>query len=401
MKHDLALINGKVFYAEELQERNVYITQGKIAQIKNSELEAEEKIDCKGMLVLPGMIDSHVHMREPGLTHREDFLTGSMAAAHGGVTTFLDMPNTKPPTLTIANLEEKRELAKKSVVNYGFHFGSSQDNLDEIAAAWDKNIASVKVFMNHTTGEMLIEEDEVIEKIADASRRMTVHAEGKKVKKILELTKGKKTKVYLCHISLKEELDLIKKEHVKPFVEVTPHHLFLTSKDIENPLREMYPSLKSEKDQEALWTSIKAGIVTTIGSDHAPHTKEEKMTECTPRGVPNLDTTIPLLLDAVNKGKLTITKLVELCSENPAKIFGIKEKGSIAKGYDADLVVVDLKKEHVVNADDLFTKCGWSPYEGFKLKGKVEKTLVNGKVVCEGNEVYQKTRGREVFLDVN
>ena len=401
MKHDLALVNAKVFYNGGLEERNIYISQGKIAQIKNSELEAEERIDCKGMLILPGMIDSHVHLREPGLTHKEDFLTGSMAAAHGGVTTFLDMPNTKPATLTIANLEEKRELAKKSVVNYGFHFGSSTGNLDEIAAAWNKNIASVKIFMNRSTGNMLIEKDLVIEKIAEASKRITVHAEGKKIKKVLELTREKKTKVYLCHISLKEELDLIKKEHAKPFVEVTPHHLFLTSKDVENSLREMYPALKSEKDQEALWTSLKAGIVTTIGSDHAPHTKEEKMGECAPRGVPNLDTNMNLMLNAVNNGKLTIAKLVELCSTNPAKIFGIKEKGSIAKGYDADLIVIDLKKEHVINADDLFTKCGWSPYEGFRLKGKVEKTIVNGNVVYEGNEVYQKTRGKEVFFDVN
>jgi dihydroorotase len=400
MKHGLALINGKVFYKGSLQDRNIYIENGKITQVRNSELAAERKLDCRGKIIIPGMIDAHVHMREPGLTHKEDFLSGSMAAAHGGVTTFIDMPNTKPPTLTIEELEAKRELAAKSTVNYGFHFGSSADNLGEIVKAQERNIASVKVFMNVSTGRMLIEDDDTLSAIFENSRLVTAHAEGEKVRKALAVWKGRKTKLYLCHISSREEIDMVKKEAVMPYVEVAPHHLFLTSKDVDSPLKEVHPAIKSAADQQALWSSIRAGVVTTIGSDHAPHTAEEKEAENPPRGMPGLETTLPLVMDAVNRGKITLAKAVQLCCENPAKVFGIRERGFIEKGYAADLVVIDLRKEHKISNSELFTKCGWSPYDGFRLKGAIAATIVNGNVVYDGSDVIREHKGEEVSFNV-
>lgn len=398
MDYEVGLINGKVFYKGALQERNIYISDGKIERIRNSELKAEKVFDCKGRIIIPGMIDAHVHLREPGMTQKEDFLSGSMAAAHGGVTTIIDMPNTKPPTLSVKDLEEKRKLAKKSIVNYGFHFGAAEDNLDEIKKAWKKNIASVKIFMNISTGRMLIENEGALGKIFSNSKIVTVHAEGGKAKKAMEIRCGKKTKLYLCHISTREELDAIKKEPSRPFVEVTPHHLFLTSNDVENSFREMLPSLKSKDDQAALWSSIKGGIVTSIGSDHAPHTKAEKKKEDAPKGVPGLETTLPLMLDAVNKSRVSLSKVVELCCENPAKTFGIKSKGFIEKGYDADIAVANLNKNWVVKGDELFTKCGWSPFEGFRLKGGIEYTFVNGKLVYDGSNVIKDEKGKEAYF---
>lgn len=397
---DIALLNGKVLYKNTIQDRNVYISQGKIIQIKGAELGAEERIDCRGKIIIPGLIDSHVHMREPGFEYKEDFLTGSMAAAHGGVTTFLDMPNTKPPTLSISDLEEKRKLAAKSVVNYGFHFGSSEGNLEDIKKAWSTgNIASVKVFMNLTTGKMMIEDDSRLAEIFDNSRLVSVHAEGDKVKKAMSLCRGKNSKLYLCHISSREEIDSVKKEATRPSVEVTPHHLFLTTADMQDSSREMYPNLKSKEDQHALWMSIKGGIVSTIGSDHAPHTMKEKKEENPPRGVPGIETMLPLLLTAANEGKISIAKIAELCSKNPAKIFRIKNKGLIEKGFDADITIIDLKEEQRLTGDSLFTKCRWTPFEGMRAKGMVSGTIVNGKIVYNGTDIERTAKGKEVVID--
>ncbi len=393
---DLALLNGKVFFQGALVEKNIGIENGMIKEIKSSEIKAEKRLDCKKKIILPGFIDPHVHMREPGLEHKEDWLSGSKAAAHGGVTTVLDMPNTKPPTITVELLDEKRELAKKSIVNYGFHFGSTADNLDEIKEAWNENIASVKVFMNVSTGKMLIEDEGILEKIFSNSRIVSTHSEGENVKTAVGLSRKCKNKLYLCHIRAKEELNYIKGSNA--FVEVTPHHLFFTSKDVKDSFREMYPSIKSEEDQKALWNAIKSGMVSTIGSDHAPHTKEEKLSENPPRGVPGLETTVPALLNAVNGARIPLGKVVELCCENPAKIFGIKNKGRIEMGFDADLTVVDLGKEQVIEGKNLFTKCGWSPFEGMKLKGVVDKTIVNGKIVFNGADVFDEQKGKEVVI---
>ncbi len=393
----LLVERGRVYIKGELINKNILIENGKIKKITSSKPMADEKINAKGMVVVPGFIDPHVHFRDPGLTHKEDFKTGSFAAVAGGVTCILDMPNTKPPTLTNELLKEKGEIASsKSAVNYGLHFGSSLDNIEEIREA--KGVPSVKIFMNASTGNMLIEDGETVKRIIESARICSIHAENDNVRKAIEFAKSLKKKFYLCHITEERELDHVKgngKENV--FVEVTPHHLFLTENDQDNFVI-MKPPLKSEKDRKALWEALGNGIIDTIGSDHAPHTIEEKRSSEV-FGVPGVETRVPLMMDAVNKGKITLERMVETMCENPAKIFKIKNKGFIEEGNDGDLTVIDMKLRKKVRNDGLFTKCGWSPFEGFELQGWPVITIVNGKVIFENGEVYSKKNGKEVVYE--
>ncbi|MDO8740293.1 MAG: dihydroorotase family protein [Candidatus Woesearchaeota archaeon] len=386
----LFIANADVFTDGKLQKKNILVADGKIKGITDEKaITTSRFIDAAGKIILPGLIDSHVHFREPGLTHKEDFFTGSCAAAAGGVTTIIDMPNTIPPTTTIDLLTEKRELAKKSIVNYGFHFGSTVEDMNEIRKLKDSDAASVKVYMDATTGNLLINNDEALNFIFTNYKMITCHAEAENVLKAINLIKETKNKLYLCHISTENELNILKKNKIKNkvFVEVTPHHLFLSEEDDKNSFFKMKPTLKSKKDQEALWLAIEKNKVDTIGSDHATHTIEEKQKENFPHGVPGVETMLPLLFNAVLNKKLKMEKLVQLCCENPAKIFQIRNKGFIKEGYDADLVVVDPMLEKEVSNEDLFTKCKWSPFNGWKLKGWPVMTIVNGDVVFENGKI--------------
>ncbi|MBW2975323.1 amidohydrolase family protein [Candidatus Woesearchaeota archaeon] len=391
------LKNCRILEDGRLEERHILLEDHKIAYISDEVITADEVIDINGKIVIPGLIDSHVHFREPGLTHKEDFLSGSIAAAKGGVTTILDMPNTLPPTTTVSNLEEKRKLAEKSIVNYGFHFGSAKDNIEEIKKA--RNIASVKVFMNVSTGNMKIDDLDVLKEIMKAARLCTIHGEEENLKKAIEIAKKLKKKFYACHISLEEEIQDVKKNRKYVYCEVTPHHLFLSEKDRERlgKLAEVKPSLKQEKDCEALWNALKAGIVDTIATDHAPHQKEEKLTG-EKAGLPGIETMLPLLLDAVNKGRLTLEQVITLTSKNPARIFRIKNKGMLKEGYDADLTVIDMEMEKEVKADELLSRSKWSPYEGKVLKGWPITTFVNGNIVYDKGNIYE-IKAKEIKYD--
>jgi len=386
----MLLKNCKILRNGRLSAANILIEKGKIKKITKKNLSASNVLDLDGKIVIPGVIDCHVHFREPGLTHKEDLLTGSRAAAKGGITTFFDMPNTIPPTFTVKNLEQKRKLARKSVVNYGFHFGASLNNLNEIRKS--RNVPSVKIYMDDTTGHLKVDRDKVIQDIMKLKPVISVHAEGKSVLKAIHFIKKTSNKLYLCHVSSKKEMDIIKKEKTKRiFVEVTPHHLFLTNGS-KAKFAVMKPSLKFKKDQEALWVGISSGLVDTICTDHAPHTIAEKKKGSW--GVPGEETMLPLLLDAVNAKKLTLQKMVELTAHNPARIFNIKNKGYIKEGYDADLTVIDLKLRKKVQKKDLLTKCKWSPWEGKTLKGWPVMTIVNGNVVYDGK--IHNFKGKEV-----
>ena len=395
----LLLKNCRIIVKDKTYSKNILIKNGKISKITNKEPKADKVIDVKNNLVLPGLIDAHVHMREPGLTHKEDFLTGSMAAAKGGVTTFFDMPNTIPPTTTIAALEEKRKLAVKSVVNYGFNFGATLNNVSDIRKA--RNIAAVKLYMDITTGAMKVEDFDAMADIFKASKLTIIHAEDLNVKNAVDIfVKNKiKNKLHVAHVSSAKELEYAKNNPIKKqvSVEVTPHHLFMTEKDIQTlgAFAEMKPRLKTEADQKALWEGIHDGAIDIIATDHAPHTKEEKEMANYPFGVPGLETMLPLLLDAFNNNKITIQKIMKLCCENPAKIFRIKNKGLLKEGYDADLVIVDLDKRQAVRSEDLLTKCKWSPWDGKILKGWPVMTLVNGNVVYDNGQIFD-VKGKEV-----
>lgn len=395
----LLVKNGMVYVNGRLLKKNILVENGKIAGILPASrlIAADKTINAKGMVVIPGVIDPHVHFREPGMTHKEDFETGSFAAAAGGVTSFLDMPNTKPPTLTQQLLSEKiAAAAKKSVVNFGFHFGSSLENLEDIRkASGSAAVASVKIFMNASTGNMLIEDENAIKNIMESARITAIHAEGENAKKAIDIAHSLGRKFYMCHVSLQSELEYIKrnrKENV--FAEVTPHHLFLTEKD-ENKFVKMKPSLKSEKDRASLWAALADGTIDAVGSDHAPHTPEEKEAGDV-YGVPGVETRLPLMLDAFNRRRIEFRRLVELMCETPARIFRLKGKGFIKEGSDADLTIIDTKMVRKIRNDALFTKCGWSPFDGYELRGWPVQTVVNGNVVFENGEVCASVKGKVV-----
>ncbi len=380
---------------------DILVEDGRIAKIGMNIKYSGKIIEVDGRYLLPGMIDLHTHMREPGMTHKEDVESGSMACAVGGITTYIDMPNTNPATITKEALEEKRNLTKgRAHVNYGFNFGGSLDNNSNVIKDI-KNVVATKVFLNISTGKMLVEDDSVLEDIFKASNMVMVHAEGEMVQKAIDLAKKHNKKLYLCHISQKSELEIIereRKEYSDIYVEVTPHHLFLNNEKVTNRLR-MKPELKPVSDVEALWDALDRGVIDTIGTDHAPHTLEEKDSKIT-FGIPGVETALPLLLTAVNEGRLSMKKVVELYSKAPARIANIGNKGRVEVGYDADLIIVDETREYVLKNEDMVSKCRWTPFHGREVKGRVETTIVNGQIVysIDSKDNFKNIIGREVVI---
>ena len=401
------LINGEVIekVSENIEEKE-YLNR-----------ENVRIIDVERKVIMPGVIDVHTHMREPGVTYKEDFETGSRACAKAGITTFYDMPNTVPTTTTLENLLNKKELArKKSIVNFGIHFGGSKNNniseIREVLAK--KEVNTVKIFMNVTTGEMRIEDDEILKGVFQNSGLVLVHAEHEMIDKAIKLNQKYGKGLYVCHIPSEEELQKVieaKKDsslnnEMHPvYAEVTPHHLFLNeeireSSERNKMLLRMKPELRKKSDNEFLWKAINEGFVDTIGTDHAPHLIDEKLEKVT-FGMPGVETSLALMLTAYNEGRIELPAIQKLMCENPAEIMKIVRRGKLKEGYYADVIVVDTEKEWIAGVDDMLeSKCGWTPYENWKLKGKNIMTVVNGEIVYENgkiNENIKKGKSVEFF----
>lgn len=428
---DFVLKNGFIVSPEEVRRGDIAVRGGKIVDIcENFDKEAEFEYDISGLYVLPGVIDCHVHFREPGSEEKEDFETGSRAAVSSGVTTVLDMPNNDPACVTARILEDKRTIVRgRSFVNYGFYLGVSPSHLEEIDKV--RNIAGLKYFMGNTTGTE--SSGDILEKVFNKKDMfVAVHAEDeatisenlakmgrdiepeqhshirsrlaayKAVKTVLHLAKKYDRRVHICHVSCREELkEILAFKSDKITFEVTPHHLFLTDEAYEKHRHfvKVNPPLREEEDCEALWDALKAGKVDIIASDHAPHLSKEKERGYheAPSGVPGVETLLPLLLDSVNHGELNLEDVVRVTSYNPARIFGIRGKGKIAVGKDADLAVVDMNMEREVRNEKLYTKCGWSPFHGKLLRGWPVMTVVNGRMVFRDGAVDDNFRvGKEV-----
>ncbi|WP_300450411.1 amidohydrolase family protein [Fusobacterium sp.] len=384
--------------------RDILIEDGVITKIdENIQAEGHEIVDAQSNYVLPGIIDVHTHMRDPGLTHKEDFTSGSRACARGGVTTFIDMPNTIPVTVTEkALMDKKAMMVGRSYVDYGFHFGGSKkDNSEEIKKVLDK-VASTKIFLNMSTGDMLIEDEKVVENIFRESKIISVHAEEGMVEKAIEFCKKYDKELYLCHLSKASEIELLKQakaEGVKVFGEVTPHHLFLNVDDVNatersKMLLRMKPELKERSDNEALWKALADGTLDSIGTDHAPHLIEEKLAKLT-YGVPSVENSLEMMLNGVKENRITFERLIEVMCKNPAKIFKIKNKGDIAVGYDGDLVIVDINDNSPIKDDKVITKANWTPFENCNRGGRVLTTILRGEIVYnKGN--FNGIHGREV-----
>ena len=357
-------------------------------------------------LILPGLIDPHVHLRDPGQTQKEDFYTGTCAALAGGFTTIFDMPNNKVPITTLKRLNEKIKIAKEKIVcDIGFYFGSLGDNLEEfekVNPPAGGKVLGLKLYLNKTTGNFLINR-RLLKTVFAAWQKSSdtpslhstgvqrdipilVHAEDKMLNVVINLVKKLGNKIHVCHINTTEDLKQIikaKEQGLKITCGVTPHHLFLTENDVKRlgAYGKMKPQLASKKDQDFLWKNLE--YIDVIESDHAPHTIAEKRGEIASFGVPGLETTLPLLLTAVSEKRLTIDDIIRLCHTNPAKIFGIKTNSQTK-------VIVDLNSSFIIHHSSLFTKCGWSPFEGMKVKGKVTKVFLRGKKVFENGKILAK-----------
>ena len=410
---DLVLKNLKLLdYSNEV---NIAIEDGKIAKISKSSIEADKEIDMKGQLALPGLIDPHVHFRDPGLTYKEDFKTGSMAAAHGGFTFVMDMPNTVPKTNTYNALKDKFKMAQsKSLVNFGLHAGYSTP--EEMERMLELNPMSFKVFMDLESDDDL---DKIFKDISNLSKKsiVTVHcekrgivqkstekladeteaiaysygrpaeSEDESVAQAIELAKKYGNDLHICHLSTKNAMNLAIANDIS--FEFTPHHLLYDNSAFNEfgTLIKTNPPLR-EKGKNVSISDLNQNSI--IGTDHAPHSLEEKtkgVWDSSP-GIPSLETVLSLLLTEVNRSNLDLNLIPKIFSENAAKRFNLTNKGFIKEGFDADIVIVDLNKEGVFDIDKFYTKAEYSPFDGLSYKGKATMTFVGGELIMENDEVY-------------
>ena len=432
--YDLILKSGTVVNQDGEGVRDLAIKDGRIAAIGDlGGIAAAETLDCKGLHVLPGVIDTQVHFREPGLTHKEDLETGSRAAVMGGVTGVFEMPNTDPLTITEETFSDKiRRGTHRMHCDFAFYVGGTRENYAQLPVLERaKGCAGVKVFIGSSTGSLLVEDDEGLRKIIGAIRRRAAfHAEDeyrlnerkglrvegdprshpvwrdeiaalRATQRLVTIAREFGKRIHVLHISTKEEMEYLKDHRDVASVEVTPHHLTLVAPECYERLgsrAQMNPPVRDAAHRDGIWKGLLQGTVDVLGSDHAPHTLEEKSKTypASPSGMTGVQTLVPIMLDHVNAGRLSLARFVDLTSAGPQRLFNIAGKGRIMAGYDADFTIVDLKREETITANWIASRAKWTPYDGVKVKGWPVGTFVRGKRVMWQGELATPSTGEPI-----
>ena len=438
MSFDIIFRNARVLSSEGIHEADIAVKDGKVAGLGQfAQASAREELDVEGLLAMPGGIDTQVHFREPGLEHKEDLASGSLAALHGGITTFLEMPNTKPETTTPEALADKISRATgRSWVNFGFFFGATPHNAQRLAEyECLPGTPGIKVFMGSSTGDLLVATDDEVEAVlSHGVRRVAFHSEDEArnldrksllsespsahehpflrdaesarlcTERLIRICEATRRPVHVLHISTADELPMLaeaKRRGLPVTCEVTPQHLWFAAPDAYDRLgtkAQMNPPIRSEEHRAAIWQSLQDGLFDVFGSDHAPHTLEEKSKPypSSPSGMPGVETMLPVLLTFAAQGRISYRTIAKMLCETPAAMYTMSGKGRIEAGYDADLTFVDPACSYVVDEASLHSKCGWSPYHGETFTGSVEMVYVNGNRAMESGQTLGTPVGRVV-----
>lgn len=429
---DLLIRGGISATPSGLAEADVGVRAGRIAAIGNlSGAKAAEVYEAKGLHVLPGVIDTQVHFREPGNEHKEDLESGSRAAVLGGVTAVFEMPNTSPPTTSRLAMEDKLSRARNRMhCDYAFYVGATPQNVGALSELESMpGVCGVKAFLGSSTGTLLLSEEEsILAALKGGRRRMAVHSEDEarlkerksfaktgdprthpvwrdaetarlSTERVLRLARAAGRKLHVLHVTTADELPLLADARDFATVETTPQHLTLSAPECYEHLgtyAQMNPPIREAHHREALWKAVAEGLIDVIGSDHAPHTREEKDKTYpdTPSGMPGVQTLATILLDHVNAGRLSLERFVDLTSAGAARIFDIAGKGRIAKGFDADFTIVDLKKKRKIENSWIASKCGWTPFDGMETTGWPVATVIRGKTVMRDHALTQASQGQ-------
>ncbi|SDP56357.1 dihydroorotase [Phyllobacterium sp. YR620] len=415
--------------------RDIGVSNGRIAAIGNlGHASAGELVDATGLHILPGVVDSQVHFREPGLEHKEDLESGSRSAVLGGVTAVFEMPNTKPLTTSAETLEDKiRRGRHRMHCDFAFWVGGTRDNADQVAELERlPGAAGIKVFMGSSTGDLLVEDDEGVRSILrNTRRRAAFHSEDefrlreregmriagdpashpvwrdeiaalKCTERLVRIARETRARIHVLHISTAEEIEFLKDHKDVASCEATPHHLTLEASQYATlgTLLQMNPPVRDTRHRDGVWSGITQGIVDVLGSDHAPHTLEEKSKPypASPSGMTGVQTLVPIMLDHVNEGRMSIERFVDLTSHGPNRLFGMARKGRIAVGYDADLTIVDMKRRETITNANVGSKAGWTPYDGKIVTGWPVGTVVRGQRVMWEGEIVTPSTGEPVLF---
>jgi dihydroorotase len=433
-RYDVIIRGGTVATPSGIVETDVAVRGGRIAGIGSfANSTAAEIIDAKGLHVLPGVIDSQVHFREPGNEHKEDLESGSRAAVLGGVTAVFEMPNTYPPTTTRLAFEDKLARAKNRMhCDYAFYVGATPQNIGALAELERlPGAAGVKAFLGSSTGSLLLdEEDAILAALKGGSRRMAVHSENEarlkerkhfaqsghpethpvwrdsetargETELVIRLARQAGRRLHVLHVTSADELPLLADARDLVTAETTPQHLTLAAPECYERLgtyAQMNPPIRDAAHRDALWQAVREGLIDVIGSDHAPHTREEKAKTYpdTPSGMPGVQTLVTLLLDHVNAGRMTLERFVDLTSAGAARIFGIAGKGRITRGFDADFTIVDLKAKKRIENSWIASKCGWTPFDGMETTGWAVATIIRGQTVMRDRALVAAGKGEPV-----